>query len=179
MNTCHSYLIFPQIFRYDHPTADILHEDFFGRLEWRGTPDSDIQTGAVYLHNVTYNDTGTYRCTFYRSFILSQYNDVVVVEKDVELSVVAVGKAACTPENLHPLRAQIKVSSAYRHQKYSAENSHKQHCWTSLEARMFPNVLVSNPRITTEPWCLFKATFSCLIVTRFSVYKRREKVDNF
>lgn len=90
--------MFPQIFRYDHPTADILHEDFFGRLEWHGTPDSDIQIGAVYLHNVTYNDTGTYRCTFYRSFILSQYNDVVVVEKDVELSVVAVGKATCTPE---------------------------------------------------------------------------------
>lgn len=92
------FLLYIQIFRYDHPTADILHKDFFGRLEWHGTPDSDIQIGAVYLHNVTYNDTGTYRCTFYRSFILSQYNDVQVVEKDVELSVVAVGKATCTPE---------------------------------------------------------------------------------
>lgn len=130
MNPYCFYCIFPQIFRYDHPTADILHEDFFGRLEWHGTPDSDIQTGAVYLHNVTYNDTGTYRCTFYRSFILSQYKDVVVVEKDVELSVVAVGKATCTPEkDSNKLGALIYIhcghKSRYRQHKASEVFSRK------------------------------------------------------
>lgn len=85
--------VFPQIFRYDHPTADIIHEDFTGRLQWQGTLARDIQIGAIYLHNITFNDTGTYRCTFHRTFFFSQYEQAVVVQKEVELSVVTEGKA--------------------------------------------------------------------------------------
>ena len=87
-----------QIFHYDHPTADILHEDFSDRLEWHGTQNDDIQTGAIYIHNVTFNDTGTYRCTIHRTLFLAQYDEHVTVEKEVELSVVAVGKAGSTCE---------------------------------------------------------------------------------
>ncbi|KAG8009889.1 Sodium channel subunit beta-1 [Nibea albiflora] len=79
---------FRHIFHYDHPMADILDGDFTDRLEWLGTQNSDIQTGTIYLYNVTFNDTGTYRCTFHRTLILSPYNQQVTVEKDVELSVV-------------------------------------------------------------------------------------------
>uniref|UniRef100_A0A3Q4BHX3 Sodium channel regulatory subunit beta-3 n=1 Tax=Mola mola TaxID=94237 RepID=A0A3Q4BHX3_MOLML len=86
---------FRHIFHYDHPIGDILHEDFSSRLEWHGTQSSDIQMGAIYIHNVTYNDTGTYRCTIHRTLFLSQYDEHVTVEKEVELSVVAVGKRAC------------------------------------------------------------------------------------
>lgn len=85
-------LSFSQIFHYDHPTADILHEDFSDRLEWRGTLDKDIQTGAIYIQNVTFNDTGTYLCTFQRTLFLALSNEHVTVEKEVELSVVVVGE---------------------------------------------------------------------------------------
>ncbi|KAM7383068.1 hypothetical protein PAMP_002751 [Pampus punctatissimus] len=79
---------FRHIFHYDHPNADILHEDFSDRLNWRGTQDNDIQIGAVYISNVTFNDTGTYRCTIHRTLLLPKYNQHITVEKQVELSVV-------------------------------------------------------------------------------------------
>ncbi|XP_040899328.1 sodium channel subunit beta-1 [Toxotes jaculatrix] len=81
---------FRHIFHYDHPSAEILDEDFSNRLEWHGTQNSDIQTGAIYMLNVTFNDTGTYRCTFHRTLFLALSDELVTVEKDVELSVVAV-----------------------------------------------------------------------------------------
>ncbi|KAM4579860.1 sodium channel regulatory subunit beta-1 isoform 1-T2 [Odontesthes bonariensis] len=87
---------FRHIFHYDHPNAIILHEDFNDRLRWDGTPDGDVQTGAVYLQNVTFNDTGTYRCTFRRTLFLPLADEHVVVEKDVELTVVAVANRELT-----------------------------------------------------------------------------------
>lgn len=44
------------------------------------------------MHNVTYNDSGTYHCTFHRTLLLELGDEHVTVEKEVELSVVAVGK---------------------------------------------------------------------------------------
>lgn len=85
-----------QIFHYDHPSAEILHEDFSDRLEWQGTRDSDIQIGAIYIQNVTYNDSGTYQCTFHRTLLLALADEHVTVEKEVELSVVAKGKVGCS-----------------------------------------------------------------------------------
>jgi len=81
---------FMHIFHYDHPNASILHEDFSDRLEWQGTEQEDIQIGAIFMHNVTFNDTGTYRCTFRRTlFYHPLFEKDVIIEKDVELSVVA------------------------------------------------------------------------------------------
>ncbi|XP_044064239.1 sodium channel subunit beta-1 [Siniperca chuatsi] len=87
---------FRHIFHYHHPNAGILHEDFSERLEWHGTQNSDIQTGAIYIHNVTFNDTGTYRCTIHRTLFLSQYDEHVTVEKEVELTVVDVANPELT-----------------------------------------------------------------------------------
>uniref|UniRef100_A0A8D2ZT63 Sodium channel regulatory subunit beta-3 n=1 Tax=Scophthalmus maximus TaxID=52904 RepID=A0A8D2ZT63_SCOMX len=87
---------FRHIFHYDHPSAEILHEDFSKRLEWHGTRSGDIQTGAVYVHNVSVNDTGTYRCTFHRTLFLAMADEHVTVEKEVELSVVAVANRPLT-----------------------------------------------------------------------------------
>ncbi|XP_038566696.1 sodium channel subunit beta-1 [Micropterus salmoides] len=87
---------FMHIFHYEHPSADILHEDFSDRLEWHGTQNSDIQTGSIYIQNVTFNDTGMYRCTVHRTLFLSQYHEHVTVEKEVELSVVAVANPELT-----------------------------------------------------------------------------------
>ncbi|RVE63138.1 hypothetical protein OJAV_G00164660 [Oryzias javanicus] len=80
---------FRHIFHYDHPNGTIFHPDFSDRLEWHGTPDPDVQNGAVYIQNVTFNDTGTYRCTFHRTLLLSLSHQLVLVEKEVELTVVA------------------------------------------------------------------------------------------
>lgn len=81
-------LEYRHIFHYQHPSADTLDEDFSERLEWRGTQHNDIQIGAVYLSNVTFNDTGTYLCTFHRTLFLPVQNEKVTVEKEVQLTVV-------------------------------------------------------------------------------------------
>nr|XP_020442779.1 sodium channel subunit beta-1-like [Monopterus albus] len=87
---------FRHIFHYDHPSAEILHEDFHNRLEWHGTQNHDIQTGTIYIHNVTFNDTGTFRCTFHRTLLLPLAEEHVTVTKEVELSVVAVANRELT-----------------------------------------------------------------------------------
>ncbi|PWA28238.1 hypothetical protein CCH79_00018562, partial [Gambusia affinis] len=85
---------FTQIFHYKHPDAQVLHEDFSDRLQWQGTLNDDVQIGAVFLQNVTFNDSGTYRCTFRRTLLLQLQPENVVVEKEVELTVVAAGEQA-------------------------------------------------------------------------------------
>uniref|UniRef100_A0A672MAE8 Sodium channel regulatory subunit beta-3 n=1 Tax=Sinocyclocheilus grahami TaxID=75366 RepID=A0A672MAE8_SINGR len=60
-----------------------------GRLEWKGTMGTkDVQIGSVFIHNVTYNDTGTYLCTFHRTLYLPLNEEHVVISKEVELTVV-------------------------------------------------------------------------------------------
>ncbi|KAK2902703.1 hypothetical protein QQF64_010461 [Cirrhinus molitorella] len=80
---------FVHIFQYEYNNPTILHEDFDGRLEWHGTMGTkDVQTGSVFIHNVTYNDTGTYICTFHRTLYLPLDEEHVVISKEVELTVV-------------------------------------------------------------------------------------------
>ncbi|GAA6080473.1 sodium channel subunit beta-1 isoform X1 [Tachysurus ichikawai] len=81
---------FFHIFHYDYPTSTILHEDFKSRLEWSGTKGTaDLQIGAIYIQNVTFNDTGTYTCTFERTLFLLLHNEHVIIKKTVELNVLA------------------------------------------------------------------------------------------
>ncbi|XP_042346182.1 sodium channel subunit beta-1 [Plectropomus leopardus] len=87
---------FRHIFHYEHPSADILHEDFSHRLEWHGTQNEDIQIGSIYINDVIFNDTGTYRCTIHRTLFLPRYDEHVTVEKEVELNVVAVANRELT-----------------------------------------------------------------------------------
>ncbi|XP_036414771.1 sodium channel subunit beta-1 [Colossoma macropomum] len=80
---------FYHIFHYEYPLSTILHKDFEGRLEWHGTEGTaDIQIGAIFIHNVTYNDTGTYTCTFERTLFLPPGEQHVTIQKTVELAVV-------------------------------------------------------------------------------------------
>lgn len=82
---------FVRIYSYNEEGGTIEHDDFIDRIDWNGSKRSmDIQDASIYLLNVTFNDTGTYRCFFNR--ILSydnnyEYNDVV--SKVVHLNVVA------------------------------------------------------------------------------------------
>ncbi|XP_067305662.1 sodium channel subunit beta-1 [Pseudorasbora parva] len=80
---------FIPIFQYEYPISTIRHEKYEGRLEWQGTLwTKDVQIGAISIHNVTYNDTGTYRCTFHRTLYLSIHKEHVIISKEVELTVV-------------------------------------------------------------------------------------------
>lgn len=82
---------FVHIYSYNEDGGTVEHDDFMYRIDWNGSKRSmDIQDASIYLLNVTFNDSGTYRCFFNR--ILSydnnyEYNDVV--SKVVHLSVVA------------------------------------------------------------------------------------------
>ncbi|XP_053467899.1 sodium channel subunit beta-1 [Ictalurus furcatus] len=81
---------FFHIFHYEYPTSTIMHGDFESRLEWGGTErTADLQIGAIYIRNVTFNDTGTYMCTFERTLYLHVTNEHVTIKKTVELTVVA------------------------------------------------------------------------------------------
>uniref|UniRef100_A0A8C6T0J1 Sodium channel regulatory subunit beta-3 n=1 Tax=Neogobius melanostomus TaxID=47308 RepID=A0A8C6T0J1_9GOBI len=84
-------LEYRHIFHYKHPTADILDDDFSGRLEWRGTQHDDIQIGAVYLSNVTFNDSGTYLCTLHRTLFLPVQNEEVSRRKGKLLTCPVIG----------------------------------------------------------------------------------------
>ncbi|CAL8261826.1 unnamed protein product [Boreogadus saida] len=77
------------IFQYDHPTALSPDPVFAGRVAWRGTLDPDVQIGAIFISNLTANDSGTYRCRFQRTLFLNLYDHEDVIEKRVELQVVA------------------------------------------------------------------------------------------
>ncbi|KAI2654992.1 sodium channel subunit beta-1-like protein [Labeo rohita] len=80
---------FVHIFQYEYNNPTILHENFEGRLVWHGTMGTkDVQTGSIFIHNVTYNDTGTYLCTFHRTLYLPLDEGHVVISKEVELTVV-------------------------------------------------------------------------------------------
>nr|XP_057908814.1 sodium channel subunit beta-1 isoform X2 [Doryrhamphus excisus] len=87
---------FTHIFHYDHPSADILHGAFRGRLDWLGTQSQDVQVGSIAISNVSFSDAGTYRCTLRRMLLLPGFRPNVTVEKEVELSVAAVGSRETT-----------------------------------------------------------------------------------
>ncbi|XP_072304235.1 sodium channel, voltage-gated, type I, beta b [Eucyclogobius newberryi] len=84
---------FVHIYSYNGDGGTVEHDHFMDRLDWNGSKRSnDIQDASIYLLNVTFNDSGTYRCFVNR--ILSYDNDFeynTVISKVVHLTVV--GKA--------------------------------------------------------------------------------------
>ncbi|KAG7278791.1 hypothetical protein CRUP_019097 [Coryphaenoides rupestris] len=57
---------FVHIYKYD-VEGTIMSDHFEDRLVWRGSKhNKDIQDASIYLTNVTFNDSGTYRCQFNR-----------------------------------------------------------------------------------------------------------------
>lgn len=81
-----------QIYTYNEGGPTIENDQFADRVDWNGSKRSrDIQDASIYLFNVTFNDSGTYRCFFNRilSYDNYEYNDVV--SKVVHLSVVGKG----------------------------------------------------------------------------------------
>ncbi|KAJ0054916.1 hypothetical protein NL108_007134, partial [Boleophthalmus pectinirostris] len=79
------------IYSYNEDGPTVEHDHFMDRIDWNGSKrGNDIQDASIYLLNVTFNDSGTYRCFFNR--ILTYENDFeysTVVNKVVHLTVVA------------------------------------------------------------------------------------------
>ncbi|XP_062265724.1 sodium channel, voltage-gated, type I, beta b [Platichthys flesus] len=78
------------IYTYGSGIATIEHEDFIDRVDWNGSKSSnDIQDGSIYVLNITFNDTGTFRCYFNRILIYPNHEYSTLVSKLVHLTVVA------------------------------------------------------------------------------------------
>ncbi|PWA28234.1 hypothetical protein CCH79_00018564 [Gambusia affinis] len=78
-----------QLYEYEEKRGDILDPRFEERLDWNGSKNTeDLQDGSIYILNVTFNDTGTYRCTFRRTLIYTNYNFENYTTKLIHLHVV-------------------------------------------------------------------------------------------
>ncbi|XP_075995777.1 sodium channel regulatory subunit beta-1-like [Genypterus blacodes] len=81
---------FIHIYTYDEEGASIKSDQFEDRVDWNGSKRSnDIQDASIYLLNVTFNDSGTYRCFFNRILTYTNYEYTTIVNKVVRLTVVA------------------------------------------------------------------------------------------
>lgn len=92
-------LMFPwnQIYTYNEDGPTIENEQFLERIYWNGSKRStDIQDGSIYLYNVTFNDSGTYRCFFNRILFFDNYRHNDIISKVVHLTVVAKGTMKST-----------------------------------------------------------------------------------
>lgn len=82
-----------QIYSYDGETSNIIHEQFQDRVEWQGSKNTfDLQDATVDLLNVTFNDSGVYRCVFNRVLNYGHYEFNTMVSKEVHLTVMPKGK---------------------------------------------------------------------------------------
>lgn len=81
---------FVHIYTYNEEGPTVEHDHFSERVDWNGSKRSnDIQDASIYLMNVTFNDSGTYRCFFHRVLFYDNYEYSTIVDKVVHLTVVA------------------------------------------------------------------------------------------
>lgn len=78
-----------QLYTYQNKDGEIIDPRFYERLDWNGSKRTqDLQDGSIYILNVTYNDTGTYLCTFERTLIYTNYEFQTNTSKIIHLNVV-------------------------------------------------------------------------------------------
>ncbi|XP_058603662.1 sodium channel, voltage-gated, type I, beta a isoform X1 [Onychostoma macrolepis] len=83
---------FAHIYSYADMTAYIMDDRFNDRLAWNGSKKTDdVQDGSIFILNVTFNDTGTYRCFFDRTLVFPNYEYHTNATKFININVV--GKA--------------------------------------------------------------------------------------
>ncbi|CAL8248292.1 unnamed protein product [Lota lota] len=79
---------FSQIYSYKAKKANILDQRFYNRLVWNGTKSAfDLQDVSILL-NVTFNDTGTYRCNLNRTLTFPTHAIHTHIDKNFTLTVV-------------------------------------------------------------------------------------------
>lgn len=82
-----------QIYTYSESGPMIENEQFYDRVDWKGSKRSnDIQDASIYLLNVTFNDSGTYQCFFNRILNYERYRYKDLIGKVVHLTVVGKGE---------------------------------------------------------------------------------------
>ncbi|KAI7798494.1 sodium channel, voltage-gated, type I, beta b [Triplophysa rosa] len=80
---------FVHIYSYDGESSNIIHEQFQDRVQWHGSKNTlDLQDATIDLHNVTFNDSGVYRCIFNRILNYEHYEFSTTTTKEVHLTVV-------------------------------------------------------------------------------------------
>lgn len=121
---------FAHIYYYDREErGSIKSEQFEDRLDWSGSRRSgDIQDASIYLVNVTFNDSGTYRCFVSRVLEYEYYEHEVTIRKEVRLKVVAKatrGTASIVSEvmmyvSIIGLQVWLLIEMIYCYRKISA-----------------------------------------------------------
>ncbi|CAK6971572.1 sodium channel subunit beta-1-like [Scomber scombrus] len=120
---------FFQIYTYNENGPIIENDQFMDRVDWNGSKRSnDIQDGSIYLLNVTFNDTGTYRCFFNRILFYENYEYNTLISKVVNLNVVAKatrGTASIVSEvmmyvSIIGLQVWLLIEMIYCYRKISA-----------------------------------------------------------
>ncbi|XP_054875761.1 sodium channel subunit beta-1-like isoform X2 [Poeciliopsis prolifica] len=80
---------FSLLYEYEDKRGEILDPRFEERLDWNGSKSTeDLQDGSIYILNVTFNDTGTYNCTFRRTLMYTNYQHENSTTKMIHLHVV-------------------------------------------------------------------------------------------
>uniref|UniRef100_A0A8B9J6N6 Sodium channel regulatory subunit beta-3 n=1 Tax=Astyanax mexicanus TaxID=7994 RepID=A0A8B9J6N6_ASTMX len=81
---------FTHIYSYADMVGTVTDERFVDRLDWNGSKKTvDLQDGSIYILNVTFNDTGTYRCYFDRMLNFEHYEYRTNTTKFITINVVA------------------------------------------------------------------------------------------
>ncbi|XP_072911976.1 sodium channel regulatory subunit beta-1-like isoform X2 [Hemitrygon akajei] len=83
---------FYKIYEYSYSDQGISYGNFENRIKWGGSKDTaDIQEATIFLHNVTFEDAGTYKCYFNRTFFFRKGEFIFFTQtnKTIELTVVA------------------------------------------------------------------------------------------
>ncbi|XP_064160979.1 sodium channel, voltage-gated, type I, beta a isoform X1 [Anguilla rostrata] len=81
---------FSHIFSYEAESPSIMDDRFWERIDWNGSKKTnDLQDGSIYILNVTFNDTGVFRCFFDRVLTFSSYEFRTHATKFITLNVVA------------------------------------------------------------------------------------------
>ncbi|KAM4631361.1 sodium channel, voltage-gated, type I, beta b [Polymixia lowei] len=120
---------FVHIYYYDDDGASVKDDRFEERVHWNGSKRSDdIQDASIYLLNVTFNDSGTYRCYFNRILSYEHYEYQTIVSKVVHLTVVAKatrGTASIVSEvmmyvSIIGLQVWLLIEMIYCYRKISA-----------------------------------------------------------
>lgn len=80
---------FSPLYTYEDEEGNITDPRFYDRLKWNGSKKTqDLQDGSIYILNVTFNDTGTYLCTFHRHLMYSSYAFQTFTNKTIVINVV-------------------------------------------------------------------------------------------
>lgn len=79
---------FSSIYSYDEGPA-FSDDRFQDRLDWYGSNKTrDLQDGSIYIRNVSFNDSGTYLCTFFRTLSYTNYEFQTTTNKTIVMTVV-------------------------------------------------------------------------------------------